>query len=87
MKAFDYALSLDKDGSPAVWAAWGTIIEKRNYLPDCVRDMIDIGLSRNARWFSAGRKSKKGHPHHPLYLRKDSLLEDFDVAEYVDHIL
>ena len=87
MKAFDYALSLDKDGSPAVWAAWGTIIEKRDYLPDCVRDMIDIGISRNARWFSAGKKSKKGHPHHPLYLRKDSLLEAFDVAGYVDHIL
>jgi hypothetical protein len=87
MKAFDYALSLDKSGSPAVWAAWGTIIEKRDYLPACVRDMIDIGISRNARWFSAGKKSKKGHPHHPLYLRKDSLLDCFDVAGYVASIL
>ena len=26
MKAFDYLLSLDLEGSPAVWAAWGTII-------------------------------------------------------------
>jgi len=86
MKAFDYALSLDKAGSPAVWAAWGTIIEKRDYLPGCVRDMIALGKARGARWYSAGRKSKKGHPHHPLYLRKDSLLEPFDVEGYLDHI-
>jgi hypothetical protein len=87
MKAFDYILSLDEAGSPAVWAAWGTIIEKRDYLPACVRDMIDIGIARNARWFSAGKKSKKGHPHHPLYLRKDSGLDEFDVAGYVSDIL
>ena len=87
MKAFDYALSLDKGGAPAVWAAWGTIIEKRPYLPVCVRDMITIGQQRGARWFSAGKKSKKGHPHHPLYLRKDSLLDPFDIEGYVDSIL
>ncbi len=84
MRAFDYALSLDKEGAPAVWAAWGTIIEKRDYLPDCVRDMIAIGNARGAHWYSAGKKSKKGHPHHPLYLRKDSLLEEFDVGGYLD---
>ena len=84
MKAFDHILSLDREGQPAVWAAWGTIIEKRDYLPDCVRDMIAIGSARGARWYSAGKKSKKGHPHHPLYLRKDSLLEEFDVAGYLD---
>lgn len=87
MKAFDYALSLDRAGAPAVWAAWGTIIEKRDYLPACVRDMIGIGRMRGARWYSAGKKSKKGHPHHPLYLRKDSLLEPFDVEGYVGGIL
>lgn len=87
MKAFSYALSLDKAGAPAVWAAWGTIIEKRDYLPVCVKDMIDIGNACHAHWFSAGKKSKKGHPHHPLYLRKDSLLEDFDVDGYVAGLL
>lgn len=84
MRAFDYALSLDQAASPAVWAAWGTIIEKRPYLPGCVRDMIEIGKRRGARWFSAGKRSKKGHPHHPLYLRKDSPLEAFDVSAYLD---
>ena len=84
MEAFDYILSLDAAGAPAVWAAWGTIIEKRPYLPGCVRDMIALGKRRGARWFSAGKRSRKGHPHHPLYLKKDSLLEPFDVEAYLD---
>lgn len=87
MKAFDYALSLDEAGAPAVWAAWGTIIEKRDYLPTCVKDMIRLGNARGARWFSAGKRSKKGHPHHPLYLKKDSMLDPFDVNEYISDIL
>jgi len=87
MRAFDYALSLDAAGHPAVWAAWGTIIEKRNYLPTCVRDMIALGHERGAQWFSAGKRSKKGHPHHPLYLRKDSPLDPFNVESYVADIL
>ncbi len=86
MRAFDYALSLDREGAPAVWAAWGTIIEKRDYLPRCVRDMIEVGNARGARWYSAGKRSKQGHPHHPLYLRKDSLLEEFDVGGYLDRL-
>ena len=84
MRAFDYALSLDKTGAPAVWAAWGAVIEKRDYLPRCVRDMIAVGEGRGARWFSAGKRTKAGHPHHPLYLRKDSPLDPFDVGAYLD---
>ena len=83
LKAFDYLLSLSGEDRPAVWAAWGAIIEKRDYLPACVRDLIELGTARGARWFSAGKRSKKGHPHHPLYLRKDSPLEPFDVGQYL----
>ena len=81
MKAFDYILSLSKE--PAVWAAWGNIIEKRDYLPDCVRSMIDLGEKHHAHWYSAGKISKKGHPHHPLYLRKDTPLDPFDIDAYI----
>ncbi len=68
--------------TPVVWAAWGTIIEKRPYLWDCLQDMIAIGEEYGAKWVTAGRRSKKGHPHHPLYLRKDSPLDPFDVVAY-----
>lgn len=82
MKAFDFVLS--QCSQPAVWAAWGNIIEMRPYLPDCVRDMIQIGREHDAQWYCAGKISKKGHPHHPLYLRRDEPLREFDIDGYID---
>ena len=81
MEAFRYVLSISQE--PAVWAAWGTIIEKRDYLPGCLRDMLKIGEALGAKWYCAGAVSKKGHPHHPLYLRKDEKLKPFDVETYL----
>ena len=82
LKAFRYVLSLSEQ--PAVWAAWGAVIEKRSYLPECVRDFLAVGKEYGARWYCAGAISKKGHPHHPLYLRKDEKLKPFDVEGYLD---
>ena len=85
MAAFRYVLAHVGAGHrPAVWAAWGTIIEKRPYLPDCVRDMAAIGAEYGARWLCAGKCSNKGHPHHPLYLRKAEQVQDFDLPAYLD---
>ena len=84
MRAFEYVLSQVGEGlRPAIWAAWGAVIEKRAYLPDCVRDMAEIGQQYGARWLCAGQRSVKGHPHHPLYLRKDEKVRPFDVEEYL----
>ena len=86
MAAFRYVLSeTARNGvAPSVWAAWGTIIEKRDYLPGCVREMAQIGGEYGARWLCAGCCSKAGHPHHPLYLRKDEKTRPFDVAGYLE---
>ena len=84
MEAFRYVLSLSD--SPAIWAAWGAVIEKRGYLKDCLRDMLDIGRQYSAQWYCAGAITKKGHPHHPLYLRKDEKLRPFDVEHYLGSI-
>ena len=84
MEAFRYLLSLGE--APAIWAAWGAIIEKRSYLPGCVADMLRISREAGAGWLCAGPISKKGHPHHPLYLRKDEILRPFDAEAYLTHI-
>ena len=84
LKAFRYVLSLSE--KPAVWAAWGAIIEKRKYLPDCVRDMLQAGAEFGAQWYCAGAITKKGHPHHPLYLRKDEKIRPFDVQDYLNKL-
>lgn len=82
LEAFRYVLSISE--KPAVWAAWGAIIEKRSYLKDCLRDMLEAGQNFGAQWFCAGAITKKGHPHHPLYLRKDEKIRPFDVKSYLD---
>ena len=84
LEAFRYVLSIGEN--PTVWAAWGTIIEKRDYLKDCLRDMIAAGEAYGASWVCAGKCSKKGHPHHPLYLRKDEIIRPFPVTEYLEKI-
>ena len=81
-KAFRYLLSLSL--RPAVWAAWGNLIEKRAYLTDCVRDFLADGQAAGARWYTAGPLLKSGHPHHPLYLRRDTALLDFDIRTYLE---
>ncbi len=81
MEALRHLLSIGK--KPAVWAAWGAIIEKRKYLPQCVAEMLSISRAYDAQWYCAGPISKRGHPHHPLYLRKDEKLRPFDTEEYL----
>lgn len=81
-KAFRYLLSLSPQ--PAVWAAWGNIIMKRDYLMDCMRDFVADGEAVGAKWYTAGPLLKSGHPHHPLYLKRDTKLLPFDVAAYVN---
>ena len=84
LEAFRYVLSIS--GQPSVWAAWGTIIEKRDYLPQCLRDMLAVGEELGAKWYCAGAVSKKGHPHHPLYLCKDEKLKEFDIRQYLQSL-
>lgn len=84
LKAFRYVLSISQ--KPAVWAAWGTIIEKRDYLPKCLRDFLSVGEEFDATWYCAGAVSKKGHPHHPLYLRKDERIKPFDLEAYLEKL-
>jgi len=82
LKAFQFLLGQTN----TVWAAWGAVMETRGFLRDCMRDFVQAGQEVGARWYTAGSRSKKGHPHHPLYLRKDSSLDPFDVGDYVNSL-
>lgn len=87
MRAFEWALQQVGD-SPAIWAAWGTHVDDHGYLTDSVREMIEIAGRYDAKWYIAGKRSAaKGHPHHPLYLPKDSELVRFtDIEEYLQSL-
>ena len=74
---------LTKHPQSDIWCAWGTLIEKRDYLSQCLMEMFEIFESKNSHYYTRGKISKAGHPHHPLYLRKDSPMDEFDLGAYV----
>jgi hypothetical protein len=65
------------------WAAWGTLIGKRTYLKICLKDIVRATAPHAVEWVTMGKRSKVGHPHHPLYLRLDSGLDAFNVEKYL----
>ena len=70
----------------AVWAAWGALITKRPYLADCLEDLYCSMAPLGLDWFSIGKRTKDGHPHHPLYLKRGLPLESFDIAAYLKSV-
>jgi len=63
------------DTPAPLWAAWGNLIESRGYLQDCLRDIQALAENYGRKWYRAGTLTKKGHPRHPLYLKKETVLE------------
>lgn len=82
-KNLDAIESILSVGNCDIWAAWGTLIKTRSYLKDCLQQIVEVANTYNCEWYTIGKKSKEGHPHHPLYLSKQSKMEKFDVQEYL----
>lgn len=72
-----------KEYNPTIWAAWGTNITKRPYLVNCLNEIVQIANENNCKWVDYGERSIKGHPHHPLYLKKSSISSEFDINSYL----
>ncbi len=70
-------------GNCDIWAAWGTLITKRPYLKDCLRDIVALTKKYNCNWITIGSRSKAGHPHHPLYLNRENRPVAFDIEDYL----
>ena len=53
-----------------------------------IQGMMGVPLFGNGTsWYCAGAITKKGHPHHPLYLRKDEKIKPFDVKGYLEKLV
>jgi hypothetical protein len=71
---------LKKYPSSDIWCAWGTVVEKRKYLKSCLKNILqDLLSNRNLLCVC---HTKKGHPKHPLYCKKESQLISFDIEHY-----
>ncbi|MEL6673893.1 MAG: DUF1643 domain-containing protein [Bacteroidota bacterium] len=71
------------EGPPLdIWAAWGTLIEKRPYLFRALDDIYALAQAGNHRFIGIGKPSLKGHPHHPLYLSSREKPWEFPIRSY-----
>ncbi|CAN5229850.1 DUF1643 domain-containing protein [soil metagenome] len=69
---------------PDVWAAWGALITKRKFLAPALLELLKLPELGTAKWFSRGRISNDGHPHHPLFVKDVDPLVPFDIKSYGD---
>jgi hypothetical protein len=71
-----------------VWCAWGNLIESRDYLREvCLKGIAQIALQSNCNFYSIGPVSKAGNPHHPLYVKSDTLKQPYDLSHYFPPVL
>jgi hypothetical protein len=84
MEAIENILSNYKNAS--IWVAWGTLIEKREFLKNCLLDLYKISQKYSCNWISIGNISKNGHPHHPLYLNRNAELNKFEIENYIQKL-
>jgi hypothetical protein len=63
-----------------VWAAWGDLIDSRDYLGNTLYDIQDT--IKEAEWYHLGTTTRWGNPRHPLYLKGDSEFQWFPVFDY-----
>ncbi len=63
-----------------VWAAWGDIIDERDYLGMTLYDIQDV--IKGVEWYYRGTLTRWGNPRHPLYLKGDAELDWFPVFDY-----
>ena len=75
-----------KRGNLKIWSAWGTLVEKRGYLKHCLKDIYLLSQKYNCEWVTSGKESIKGHPHHPLYLKKSETFRPFNIESYINNL-
>ncbi len=74
------------DYNVTILAAWGTLINKRPYLKECLQDIYTVTKKSKTKWVSIGKTSKEGHPHHPLYLSNAEMPKGFDIDTYIKEL-
>lgn len=70
---------------PVLLAAWGSSIDRRKYLRDCIREVMDITNELKVQWLKIGEPTKMGHPRHPLYAPYKLALTDFKPLAYLEN--
>lgn len=78
---YDIIKGIFQNNKCDIVAAWGDNISKRNYLKDCLQEIVRVADLYDAKWYCLGNLTKLGNPRHPLYIRNDSILNICNCSE------
>lgn len=66
-----------------IWAAWGVEIERRPYLLNCLKGLIEC-FDETFQWVHYGALTKHGHPRHPSRMSYSEKFSTFFIKEYIN---
>lgn len=66
-----------------VLLGFGDNIRRRDYLFNCLRDIVDVLEKYSPKWNKTGEISKCGNPKHPLYIGYWHGITPFDLKGYL----
>ncbi len=66
-----------------IWAAWGSLIDKRAYLYKCLEEINESLSDKHIKWIRYDSLTKQGHPRHPMYKKHEDRFESFDMDSYL----
>ena len=84
LKAISYVLN-EIGNDIKVWCAWGSTIDDRLYLKEYLKDIYNLLNKYNTKYYYRGPISKKGNPHHPLYVSDECNFKTFKMDEYINN--
>jgi len=70
-----------------ILAAWGDKIMIRNYLIDCLKDIIHVFACKNTSWFHIGDYTKNGHPRHPSRTAYNLGFNKMNMDQYLKKVI
>jgi hypothetical protein len=69
-----------------IWAAWGNLIENRNYLRDYFFDIAKLFHKKSVSWIKYDDFTKLGHPKHPARKKREDRFTAFDLESYIQFL-
>jgi hypothetical protein len=74
---------INGQNQPQIWAAWGNLILKRDYLWNCLKTLADEIEQFHPIWKHCSEPTKLGHPRYPSRLTYKKEFFKFDIPEYL----
>lgn len=72
--------------NPTILAIWWDNFKKRKYFKDIIELIYESIKIKGIKWKKFWDLTIKWQPRHPLYMKSDLILLDFDIEDYIKRL-